>query len=44
MIIVRIPSTVEKGAETQSTTGGKSTQQRKKVLEEPYPTARRGER
>jgi hypothetical protein len=44
MTIVKIPSTAEKGMETQSTTGGNSTQQRGKVLEEPYPTARRGER
>jgi hypothetical protein len=44
MIIVRILSTVEKCAETQNTTGGNSTQQRRKVLKEPYPTARRGER
>jgi hypothetical protein len=42
--IVRIPSTVEKGAETQNTTGGNNMQQRGKVLEEPYPTATRGER
>jgi hypothetical protein len=33
MTIVRIPSTVEKGAE-----------QRRKVLEEPYPIVKRGER
>jgi hypothetical protein len=44
MTIVRIPSTPEKGAEIQNTTGGNSTQQRGKVLEEPYPTTRRGER
>jgi hypothetical protein len=44
MTIVRIPSIAEKGTETQSTTGGNSTQQRGKVLEETYHTARRGER
>jgi hypothetical protein len=44
MTIVRIPSTAEKGTATQNTTGGNSTQQRGKVLEEPYSTARRGER
>jgi hypothetical protein len=44
MTIVRIPSIADKGTTTQNTTGGNSMQQRRKVLEEPYPTARRGER
>jgi hypothetical protein len=44
MITAWIPSIAEKGVETQNTTGGNSMQQRGKVLEEPYPTATRGER
>jgi hypothetical protein len=41
---VKIQNTAEKGAETQNTTGGDSTPQRRKILKEPYPTTRRGGR
>jgi hypothetical protein len=44
MTIVKILSTAEKGAETQNTTGGDSTQQKRKLLKEPYPAPRRGGR
>jgi hypothetical protein len=42
--VVKTQSTAEKGTETQNTTGGDSMPQRRGVLKEPYPAARRGGR
>jgi hypothetical protein len=43
-IIVKIQNIAERGAEIQNIEGGNSMRQRRRVLEEPHPTARRGGR